>query len=264
MSELPLLSSELLQHYRQISQQVLTVVDVETTGHRALCDRMTEIAVLQATLADGIQHQQTHLMNCQTPIPAKIVRLTGITQDKVDAAPLPQDVLPQYLAWLQSGMLTGHNVAFDYAFIQAEYQRLGIAFSRPASEQLCTVQLARLMLPELPSRSLPNLVRYFKFPVHESHRAAADTLACWLLAKELLHQIQQEDDQILINRFQQEWIPLAVAAALLEVSPEDALAQLTQANLAWRYSRQRSTRMYQRGAVERLRAETIQLSEDHP
>src|SRR5687767_1818863 len=49
-----MLSSDLLTFYRQISQQPLTVVDVETTGYMPSYNRITEIAILQARLGDGV------------------------------------------------------------------------------------------------------------------------------------------------------------------------------------------------------------------
>jgi DNA polymerase-3 subunit epsilon len=48
------LSTELLAYYRQISTEIFTVVDLETTGAMGNSDRIIEISVLQATLKDGI------------------------------------------------------------------------------------------------------------------------------------------------------------------------------------------------------------------
>jgi DNA polymerase III subunit epsilon len=249
-----MLAVDLLHHYREVSQKPLTVVDVETTGSIALEGRVTEISVLQATLADGIQSQQTALVNPQTHIPAKIVEITGITQAMVDAAAIAATVLPDYLPLLSSGVLTAHNLKFDHSFLQTEYARLGIPFSRPASEQLCTVQLARLMLPELPSRSLPNLVQHFQFSVTTSHRAEADTIACWLLAQRLLTEISNEPDDALIARFTQQWIPLKVAAQLLGCRSKRARVLLDAAGV---YSTEveystYSTLRYRRGDVEQV------------
>ncbi|WP_421655694.1 exonuclease domain-containing protein [Leptothermofonsia sp. ETS-13] len=92
-----MISTELLSYYRQISQQLLTVVDVETTGHQAGRDRVIEVSVLQATLADGIQHQQTHLLNPQVTVPFPITRFTGISQAMVPSPSTP------YLAFHASG-----------------------------------------------------------------------------------------------------------------------------------------------------------------
>jgi DNA polymerase III subunit epsilon len=179
-----------LNFYHQISQETLTVVDVETTGLKAGPCRVIEVSILQGSLAKGIHWQETHLINPEMAVPAEITALTGITQKMVDAAPPAIAIWPQYQDVLQTGILTAHNLGFDYRFLQAEYARLGVPYHRPNGEQFCTVKLSRLLLADLPSRSLPHLVRHFGFEVGAAHRAAADTLACWMLAKHLLTQIQ--------------------------------------------------------------------------
>ncbi|WP_225913892.1 3'-5' exonuclease [Leptolyngbya ohadii] len=248
-------SIELIQSYRQLSQQVFAVVDVETTGRYCRSDRVTEVSVIRATLEDGVVEQQTSLINPQTRIPAQIVRFTGITQSMVNAAPIAAEVLPNFYPLLSQGILTAHNLSFDYGFLQAEYDRLGTVFDKPKAEQLCTVQLSRLMLPDLPSRSLPKLVEHFQFEVGRSHRAAADTMACWLLLKRLMQEILNESDDVLMARFRRQWMPLKYAAIVLNCSPGEAQRQLDLANVKVRFvgrNKKEGTWMYLRGDVERV------------
>ncbi|PZV16397.1 MAG: 3'-5' exonuclease [Leptolyngbya sp.] len=247
-----MLSTDLLFFYRQVSHQVLTIVDVETTGYHPKSSRVIEVSVLQASLKSGIHHQQTHLINPQVPVPDSITRFTGISQDMVDQADLAEDIWQGYLPLLNTGTLTAHNLAFDYSFLQSEFHHLGIGFTRSLAEQLCTVILARLMLPDLPSRSLPNLVQHFNFPIATSHRAEADTLACWLLAKLLLTEIQNESDEILLDRFAKQWLSLRDAAAILGKSTHQARSALKQAHVKPRLVGQYRTPQYQRGDVESL------------
>jgi DNA polymerase III subunit epsilon len=245
-----MLSTDLLNFYRQISHQTLTVVDVETTGSRPPKSRVIEVSVLQASLEHGIQRQKTQLINPQVPIPKPITHLTGINQAMVETAPLAADVWSDYLPWLNTGILTAHNLAFDYGFLRAELADVDREFSRPRDQQLCTVILARLMLPELPSRRLPDLVQHFGFPVAESHRAEADTIACWLLAQHLLQEIQTEADDVLLARFAQQWLPVSEAAKILRCSVKAAQAQLIKAGISPRISRRSGVALYQRGDIE--------------
>ncbi len=246
----PRRSTELLAHYRQINQQTFTIVDVETTGYAPPQSRVIEISVIQASLQDGVQVQQTSLINPGVPIPYKITQITGITQAMVDAAPSPDAVWPTFLPLLQTGILTAHNLAFDYPFLRAEFANLNQAFSRPATQQLCTVLLSRQLLPELPSRSLPDLVKHFGFDVGRSHRAAADTLACWLLLEKLLAQLQTIPDDVLLQRFAQQWLDLKDVAAILGCTQQQAQARLSQAGIQPRLVGRHKTPQYQRGAVE--------------
>jgi DNA polymerase III subunit epsilon len=249
-----LLAKHLLADYRRMGQSLLTVVDVETTGFYPP-SRVMEISVLQGTLASGIQSQQTSLINPETIIPAKITQITGISQAMVEReGAIASELFPQYLPLLNSGILTAHNIEFDYPFLRSEYQRLGVVFDRPEVEQLCTVQLSRLMLPELPSRSLPNLVKHFGFPVGRSHRAEADTLACWLLAERLLTELLNEADEVLLARFARQWIPLKDAAKLLGCSQPKAkiLLAVIPSRVFGSSKGGKGSIMYRRGDVEQV------------
>jgi DNA polymerase-3 subunit epsilon len=245
-------SPDLLAFYRWVTRQTFTVVDVETTGTTAGRNRMIEVSILQASLADGVRSQQTHLLNPGVVVPPRIVNFTGINQEMVDQALPTAEVLPGCLDLLNEGVFTAHNLKFDYGFLQAEFRRLGIPFSRPINAQLCTVKLARLLLADLPSRSLPYLVKHYGFEVGRSHRAEADTVACWLLAEKLLRQIEQEDDETLLARFNQLWINLDQAARLLNCLPMQAESILADAPVRSRYSRSRKMTLYRCGDVELL------------
>jgi DNA polymerase III subunit epsilon len=257
LNSAPLLSTELLIYYRDLGPQLLTIVDVETTGYKPENSRVIEISVLQATLATGIQHQETHLINPGVIIPEQITRITGISQAMIAPAETPDAVWPQYLPLLNTGIFTAHNLSFDYGFIAAELRHLGLEFSRPKDMQLCTVILSRLMLPELPSRSLPDLVQHFGFAVGRSHRAAADTQACWLLAQHLLTEIQTTPDAELLSRFAQQWLPLSDAAAILQCNGKQARSRLARTGVTPRVVGRYNTAMYRRGDVERCRAEVV-------
>lgn len=248
-----LLSVDLLKFYRRISQSLLTVVDVETTGSLPNKARVIEVSVLQATLEEGILHQATYLINPMVKVPPFITKITGITREMVGGAPPPETVWSDCEAQLRQGVLTAHNLDFDYGFLQAEYKRIGSRFYRPISHRFCTVQLSRLMLADLPSRSLPDLVKHFNFEVGPAHRAEADTKACWLVAQLLLKQIQQEPDETLIALFGRQWIRLQDAARLLRCPQEQAQEKLQA--LEQRYSKRSRQPLYRRSDVERIYSE---------
>lgn len=255
-----ILSTDLLRFYRDICERSFTVVDLETTGHKPPRCRAIEVSVLRASLKDGIQEQQTHLINPDVWVPAKITEFTGISQEMVDAARSPEEVWHDCLPLLSEGTLTAHNVSFDYPFIRSEYERLNIPFFRSESERFCTVKFSRLMLSELPSRSLPYLVQHFQFPVGRSHRAEADTLACWLLAERLLKEIANEDDETVLAKFGQQLLPLSEAAKILGGSQKSARNKLDKANVEPCILPHNGTYRYRRSAIERLYWESHQLS----
>lgn len=246
-------SQDWLAYYRSLAPATFTVVDVETTGFHPPQARVIELGLLQATLAEGPQFQTAQLIQPGVEVPAAIAQFTGITADMLASAEPPELVLPPLLPQLQTGILVAHNLSFDYRFLTAEYQRLGLNFERSPAEQLCTVLMSRQLLADLPSRSLPQLVQHFDFSVGASHRAAADVEACWQLLALLLQQIQDSDDQETLERLGQEWLPLPLAAQLLNCSRSQAQKQLeTLAAVEPRYSSRNGTPLYRRVWVEAL------------
>lgn len=243
-------SIEILDYYRSISTETFTVIDLETTGGQGYRDRIIEISALKATLKDGIVQISTDLINPQILIPDQIQRFTGISQSMVCDLPSSREILPKYLSMLQNGILTAHNFKFDYSFLQAEYRRMGIDFS--VKSQLCTVVFSRHLLSHLPSRSLPNLVKYFGFKVGKSHRAESDAIACWLLLEKLLLEIQNTDERELLNAIRQEWLTQSEIAAIAKVSFPKLESILADTSIKSRFSEHKQVTVYQRGSVENL------------
>ncbi|MER3433295.1 MAG: 3'-5' exonuclease, partial [Leptolyngbya sp. ERB_1_1] len=240
------LSTDLLAFYRDICLRPLTVVDLETSGHKPPRSRAIEVSVLNASLKDGILNQETYLINPGVLLPPIITQITGITQEMVDEAPPPEEVWLKCLPLLEQGTLTAHNIGFDYPFIRSEYARLGVPFYRSKSEQFCTVKFARLMLSELPSRSLPDLVKHFQFPVGESHRAEADTMACWLLAEMLLKEIANEDDETVLAKIGQQLLSTSDAAKIIGGSQKTVRDRLNAAGVEPYISQRTGTPFFRR------------------
>ncbi len=160
------------------------VVDVETTGMRAAGpDRITDIAVV---VLHGNRRELVFesLVNPGIPIPTRIQGLTGITDAMVADAPPFDVVADQVLAALANRVFVAHNARFDWGFVTAEVRRardLALAASR-----VCTVRLARRLLPELESKSLDSLSLYFALENPARHRAAGDAFVTAQLLERLL------------------------------------------------------------------------------
>ncbi|MDF2775499.1 MAG: polymerase epsilon subunit [Geminicoccaceae bacterium] len=160
-----------------LSSLSFAVVDVETTGGRPLGgDRITEIAVV--TVHDGrIGEVYETLVNPERSIPPFITRLTNISWEMVcDKAPF-RDVCDEVLRVLEGHVFVAHNAAFDWRFVSAE---VGRARGRELTgRRLCTVRLARRLLPQLRSRSLDWVARHYDVEIEpgKRHRAAGDALA---------------------------------------------------------------------------------------
>jgi DNA polymerase-3 subunit epsilon len=153
------------------------VVDVETTGGRPDSgDRITEIAVVTVKNGEVTSVFET-LVNPQRSIPPFITRLTNISWEMVrDKSPF-RDVCADVLRALDGNVFVAHNANFDWRFVSAEVARS--TGRELTGRRLCTVRLARRLLPQLRSRSLDWVARHYgvEIPAGMRHRAAGDALA---------------------------------------------------------------------------------------
>lgn len=149
------------------------IVDIETTGGLVKRDKITEIAIV---IYDGmyVVDQYQTLINPERSIPEFITRMTGITNEMVEDAPLFCEVAKEIVLRTEGCVFVAHNARFDYGFLREEFSRLGYSYTR---KQLCTVRLSKKMLPHLKSHSLDSLIRHFNLAVDKRHRALDDALA---------------------------------------------------------------------------------------
>ena len=158
-----------------LSSLSFAVVDVETTGTNARThDRITEISVVR--VVDGrIADVYTRLVNPERSIPAFITGLTHISWDMVKDEPPFRDIAENISERLTGHVFTAHNAAFDWGFVSEELSRS--AGRRLSGPRLCTVRLARVLLPELSRRSLDHVTQHFGIEVSARHRAEGDAVA---------------------------------------------------------------------------------------
>ncbi len=151
------------------------VVDVETTGGPySAGHRMSELAIYG--IRDGAITEEYHtLLNPGRRIPPRIEVLTGITNEMVAAAPVFEHVAGEVAERLEGRVFVAHNVRFDWGFVSRELvDAIGEA---PRVEHLCTVQMARKLLPRIRRRNLDALASHFDIRIRPRHRAHGDALA---------------------------------------------------------------------------------------
>lgn len=160
-----------------LSSLSFAVVDVETTGGRAnFGDRITEIAVV--TIRNGrIEKVFETLVNPERSIPPFITRLTRISWDMVRDKPAFRGICADIVRELEGHVFVAHNATFDWNFVNAEVARASGRFL--TGRRLCTVRLARRLLPQLRSRSLDWVAGHYSVEIapEQRHRAAGDAMA---------------------------------------------------------------------------------------
>ncbi|MDD2972707.1 MAG: 3'-5' exonuclease [Lachnospiraceae bacterium] len=163
-------------------------LDLETTGLYPKQDRIIEIGAVKVVEHEVVDTYVT-FVNPGRNLTEKVRELTGITGEDLAAAPFIEDCIQDLLEFTGELPLLGHSVLFDYSFVKRAAVNVGKTFDK---EGIDTLQIARKYLPELESRNLGYLCRYFGI-AHEEHRALGDALATHELYQILWGRFRQND-----------------------------------------------------------------------
>ncbi len=165
------------------------VFDLETTGLSSANDRITEIGAVRVKGGEVLERFDT-FVNPQTRIPPEIVRLTGITDEMVQDAPLEGEALEQFFAFCgDCRILVAHNASFDMGFLRSAMHRLGM--ERPLTS-IDTLIMARALYPELKKHKLNLLAEHLGVEQKNHHRADDDALVLGGIFLRMLEKLQAE------------------------------------------------------------------------
>ncbi|WP_243664885.1 exonuclease domain-containing protein [Rhodothermus marinus] len=212
----------------QLDAVSFVVVDTETTGSGP-ADRIIELAAVRVQGGRIVDRFAT-LINPGRSVPPFITRLTGITTAMLVGRPSADEVLPDFLDFLGDGVLVAHNLAFDRKMLEAELQRIGLPW--PGNPTLCTLRLARRLLPGLPAKGLDGLIRFYQIPVENRHRALGDAEATAHVLLRLLEEARRQygiDTLEALLTFQQQRYPQYKNASPLVRLRETLLPRLPEA-----------------------------------
>lgn len=176
---------------KYINDVEFVIIDVETTGQSAYQGRITEIGMVKVVDGEIVDEYST-LINPQTFIPPFITAFTGITNEMVALAPVFDEVKGRIKSFLGTNVFVAHNVNFDYSFLNASFLRSG--YEEIKNEKLCTVRLARRLLPTTKSKSLESLIQYYNIPVKNRHRALDDARATAIILINFLDILENRYD----------------------------------------------------------------------
>jgi DNA polymerase-3 subunit epsilon len=90
-----------------------------------------------------------------------------------------------------------HNAPFDWGFLSSEMRRARDLDLEGA--RLCTVRLARRLLPGLRSRGLDSVAAFLGVEIEGRHRARGDALATAEILKRLLARAEEQGAETLTD-----------------------------------------------------------------
>lgn len=167
------------------------VVDVETTGSDPVRNRLTDIACVIVQNGE-IVSSFSSLINPHQFIPPFIQKMTGINNEMAFAAPEAEQVLTEALESFKhkNCVFVAHNAKFDWSFLEESLKRENLPLIN--IPVLCTLKLARRVLPKNLKKNVGSLAEYFGIKIKNRHRALGDAMATAEILTELCEKTESE------------------------------------------------------------------------
>ena len=165
-----------------VDDTLFCIVDIETNGSKPSHHQIIEIGAVK--LQNGaVTDTYESLVYC-TEISEQIQQITGITPDQTRDAPSLTKVMREFRQFLDDAVFVGHDAKFDYNFISAMMERVGL--QKLLNRSLCTIDLAERTI-ESERYGLAYLnqqLELYKEATH--HRALSDAMTTAKLLKRTL------------------------------------------------------------------------------
>ncbi len=158
-----------------LSQADFIAFDLETTGLHPVGAQIVEIGAVRFRGDGTVLGQFQQIVDPRCDIPARVIKIHGITNQMVAGQPVIGDMLPRVIEFLGNTpvVMMAHSAGFDMGFLSVAFSRLGHA--SPSHPVIDTCALARRRM-SLPNYKLETIGRYLRLIDTEKHRALEDAL----------------------------------------------------------------------------------------
>ena len=170
-----------------------TVIDIETTGLDASYDSIIEIGAIKV-INNSVESTFSSLVkppaleydpeydDCDFLIDdneekyyyvdSYITNLTHITNEMLDSAPEPKDVLKDFLDFISDDILVGHNINFDINFL---YDNILKYYGKKLDNNFVdTLRLSRRFHKDLLHHRLSDMADFYQIDDSGAHRSLTD------------------------------------------------------------------------------------------
>lgn len=168
--------------YTSVKDTMFCIVDVETNGSKPSRDQIIEIGAVK--LQNGIIIDTYDSLVYATDISKQIQEITGISTQQTLKAPALAKVMHEFKLFLGDAVFVGHDAKFDYKFVSAMMERVGL--DALLNRSLCTIDLAERTI-ESERYGLAYLneqLELYREATH--HRALSDAMTTTKLLKRTL------------------------------------------------------------------------------
>ncbi len=161
------------EKHLDLKDKTYVVFDTETTGLDTNSCKVIELGAVKIINGEIKEFFQT-FVNPEMHIPDDASRVNNIYDDMVKDAPKFNEVLVDFLKFVDGKTLVAHNMSYDIAVMNSNARNYGYIFE---NELIDTLALARKKLPHLKRFKLETLCNHLKIDLTGAHRAVNDAVA---------------------------------------------------------------------------------------
>ncbi|MFH1397649.1 MAG: exonuclease domain-containing protein [Candidatus Omnitrophota bacterium] len=185
---------------KNLEEIELTIFDTETTGlDFTKGDRIVEIAGIKFKGKEKIAVFHT-LVNPERSISAGAFQVNQISPEMLDGAPKMNNVMPEFLEFIQGSCLCSYNAPFDLGFLN---QEIKLSQNLPLPKDMAIIDIllmAKRLLPGLNRYALWFVADKLGIKISQIHRALSDVELTWEVFNRL-KEILTQKGIIDINNF---------------------------------------------------------------
>lgn len=152
----------------------IVVFDLETTGLNPVDEKITEIGAVKLVKGRMMEYFTT-FVNPQKPIPEKIVKKTGITDEDVANAPTIGEVIGDFYKFCKNSILIAYNSDFDIGFIKVESKPYGYYFDNKVLDAMNLVYKSNIPVRNLKLSSALAVLGIVNKGAHRAYNDAEAT-----------------------------------------------------------------------------------------
>ncbi|MBC7474710.1 MAG: 3'-5' exoribonuclease [Candidatus Sericytochromatia bacterium] len=172
-----------MNRYKNLEDITFVSFDLETTGLFPITCKIIEIGAIKFNLSGEIARFET-LVNPNAPISIESYNVHQIDYDMIKDKPSIEEVLPDFINFIDDCVVIAHNSIFDVSFISYCLMKQNSPF--PDNIVLDTRLLAKNLVKDSPNYKLKTLTEYFGFEGLTYHRAINDAEYCMKVFLEII------------------------------------------------------------------------------
>lgn len=191
----PIITHDAPRLARRAPRTTVAFVDLETTGLDPSRHDIIEIGIVHVdarTLEVLDEYEALVAPERLGEAQLDALAINGFTTAAWEHALPLREALLEVAPLLEGALVAGHNVGFDWAFLEAGFRRAGLALPNVDYHRLDTASLAwpLVVTGELPSMSLDPLASLLGLDRPHPHRALADARCSLEVARRLVDRMR--------------------------------------------------------------------------